>query len=114
MTTIGISPYGRVSTPAGPIAFMCSSSSPGRSRIADRRRILGQRDELGIVRHGVEPALAPIFLGLRDPFGPRGDEVPPEMTRPVHRLAAEHHEPGRLRRANADPVAGAEDQQLPG
>src|SRR3954447_21617349 len=34
------------------------------------------------------------------------------MARPVHRIAAQKHEAGRLDRANGDPVAGPEHQKL--
>ena len=45
-------------------------------------------------------------------LGPRGHEVPPDMARPIHGIAAQKYEAGRLDRAHRDPVAGPEHQKL--
>ncbi len=42
------------------------------------------------------------------------DEVPPDVARPVHGLAAEQHQPGVALRQDGDPVAGPEDQEPAG
>src|SRR5262249_41229761 len=76
------------------------------------RASLGQWNELLIVaRHGIEAGELPIGLGLLDALLARGDEVPPDVARPVHRCAAEQHEARIADRGDRDAIAGAEQQQ---
>ena len=74
--------------------------------------LLRQRDELALVAgHGVEAAGLPVGLGLLDAVLARGDEIPPDVARAVHRGAADQHDAGVGRRRHGDGVAGTEDQQ---
>src|SRR5918995_1341405 len=74
----------------------------------------GQWDELLCVpRHGVEAASRPLLLGLLDPLGSRGHEIPPDIARPSHRRATKEHKPGVARGSHADRIAGSQHQQLP-
>jgi len=58
---------------------------------------LRQGDEFArVARHGGKATSFPIGLGGVDAVLGRGDEIPPDMPRPIHRLAAEQHE-ARLR-----------------
>ena len=50
----------------------------------------------GITRDGVKATSLPFGLGLFDPLRLRRYEVPPDMARPVHRLAASENTRGRL------------------
>src|SRR5678815_5355597 len=52
-------------------------------------RDIRQRDELRLPRHGGKASVSPVVLGLLEALGGAGDEVPREVARPVHRLAAE-------------------------
>ena len=58
---------------------------------------LGQWNELFLVaRHEREPLGSPVLLRLPDPLLRGGHEIPPDVTRTVHGIAAEQHQP-RLR-----------------
>src|SRR5438067_1794272 len=76
---------------------------------------LRQRNELALVaRHDVEAALLPFGLGLLDALLARGDEIPPDVTRPVHRGAADEDDARVGRSRDRETVARAEDQELAG
>src|SRR5690606_10900076 len=72
-----------------------------------------QRRELDLVaRHHVEAAPLPVLLGFLDLLLRRGDEVPPDVARAVHRLAAEQQEAGIRAGGDRYRVARLEHQQL--
>jgi hypothetical protein len=72
-------------------------------------------DELDFVaRHLVEMAGFPVRLGLLDALLARGNEIPPDVTRPIHRRAAEDDEMGVGHGGNRHGVAGLEDEQASG
>ena len=75
---------------------------------------LRQRDELRLARHRVEPPLLPGALRLLDPLLAAGDEVPPEVARAIHGLAADQQEAGLASRLDGQAVAGAEDEHPAG
>src|SRR5690349_8985916 len=79
-----------------------------------RRAILfGQRDEFCFVAwDGVEPPLRPFLLGRLDPLEARGDEVPPDVARALHRRATEQHEPCVGFCPDGNCVAGPQHEQL--
>lgn len=61
-----------------------------------RGSVIRQRDALVLVaRDEPEAALAPVGLGLLDALGAARHEVPPEVARPVERLAADDDEARR-------------------
>src|SRR3954447_4980659 len=73
----------------------------------------GKRNELlRVTPDGVEAPARPFFFGLLDPLRPRGDEVPPYVTRSSHRGAAEQHETGVRRGLDDDLIAGSEHEEL--
>src|ERR1700687_72510 len=58
-----------------------------------------QWNELGgIARHDIETPGLPVRLGGFDAFLARGDEIPPDVARPIHGGAADHDEVGVARR----------------
>ena len=54
---------------------------------------------------------APIGLRLFDALFRTGDEIPPEMPRPVHRLAAQRKQPSGPNRAHCDRSGRTKDEQ---
>src|SRR3954454_19019584 len=92
----------------------CHWANPEPLRVKSDFRLfrLRQRNELAVAGNAVEPSGLPVGFRLLDPLGPRGHEVPPDMARPVHRIAPEQHEAGWLDRAHGDPVAGPEHEKL--
>ena len=68
-----------------------------------------------IARHCNEAAILPVCLRLLDPFGPRGDEVPPNVARAVHSFAADQDEPrGLIFRIADNDRTWAQHQKLAG
>src|SRR5699024_12153587 len=58
----------------------------------------GQSDEVfGITGDGIEAPRFPFGLGLLDALAARGDEVPPDVARPAHGLAANQYQAGGQR-----------------
>src|SRR5215471_18064733 len=80
-------------------------------RSITRALIFRQRNEFGLVRHRRESTRLPILFRLLDAFFARGDEIPPDVARPLQGGAAEEHEPRAPQCAHGDPVAGTEDQK---
>src|SRR5258708_17785798 len=72
---------------------------------------LRQRNELMFVGDVSETAALPVRFGLLDPFLAGGDKIPPDVTGPLQRVAAEKHHPRRFCHVDGDAVAGPEDQQ---
>src|SRR3569623_2291400 len=70
-----------------------------------------QRNEVGFLGHMCEPAGLPVLLGLFDALPARGDEIPPDITWPFPRGAAEKHHIRRSDRRDGDAIAGAKDQK---
>src|SRR5262249_45174003 len=74
-----------------------------------------QRDELLFVAEDlVEAAELPIVLGFLDALPRRGDEVPPDVARAVHRRAAEEDPLGRRERLQRPRFSRTEDDQPAG
>src|SRR3974390_3743922 len=77
--------------------------------------MLRQRDEFNLVAwHLAEVASFPFRLSLLDAFLARGDEVPPDVARAIHRRAAEDDEMRVGRGADRRPVSRLEHHQLSG
>src|SRR6185437_7956213 len=74
--------------------------------------LLGQRNELMLLRNRVETAGFPVLFGLLDPLLAGRDKIPPDMAQAFQRIAAEEHHPGRPRGLHGDAVAWPEDQEL--
>src|SRR5215210_2595571 len=83
-------PFPTMARRAWPGLLPLSSSSSGVFGDGWPQR-LRQRDELAVARHRVEAAGGPVGLGLLDAVGSGGYEIPPDVPRSVHRLAAEQH-----------------------
>ena len=86
-----------------------------RGRVRSRPTSLRQRNELLVVSgDGIEAPGLPVGLGLFDPLGPRGDEVPPDVPRPVHRGAAEENDTRVGHGGHRNAVTRTQDQQPTG
>src|SRR5215203_824357 len=71
-----------------------------------------QRDEfLFIAGHNVKTRPLPIFLGRFNALLGRRHEIPPDMARAIHRLAAQHHETRITLRRERDGITGTENQK---
>src|ERR1700738_1799309 len=92
-----------------------SKTAPSRATHAEEGgtgdRSIRQRNELMFVGDVSEPAALPVLFGLLDPFLAGGDEIPPDVTGPLQRVAAEKHHPRRFCRFDGDAVARPKDQQ---
>src|SRR4029077_10252435 len=73
---------------------------------------LRQRNELVFLRYRGKAAGFPILFGLLDTFLAGRDEIPPDMSWALQRVAAQKHHPCRLERLDGDAVTGPEDQEL--
>src|ERR1700755_1592077 len=72
---------------------------------------LRQRNELMLLRNSRKAAVFPVVFRRLDPLLAGGDEIPPDVPRPLQRVAAQKHHPRRLLRLHGDAVARPEDQQ---
>src|SRR5262252_7993126 len=80
-----------------------------------RVSLLRQWNKLNLVaRHLAEVASLPLLFRLVDPFLARGDEIPPDVARAVHRRAAEHNEMRVGGRRDRRGIAGLEYEEPPG
>ena len=77
--------------------------------------IFRQRNKFRFVaRNACKMALTPIVLGCGNAIFRTRHEVPPNMTRPFHRLSAEQHQPRVRFSKDRNAIAGLENEKLAG
>ena len=68
-------------------------------------------NSLGVAGNEFKAAGFPIGLGCFDAVLARGDEIPPDVARPIHGGAADHDDMRVTRRRHVDAVTGFEHQE---
>src|SRR5713101_8070166 len=91
--------------------FCCRTAS----WVADRLWHFGQGNELLIVAWDEREApFCPVVARLGDALARRGDEVPPDVARSIHRRSAGEHGPRATGRAQGRGVTGSQHDEMPG
>src|SRR5262249_7039224 len=63
---------------------------------SSRDSLLRQRNELVLLRNCRKTPGFPVLFGLLDPLLAGGDEIPPDVARPLQCIAAQEHHSRRL------------------
>src|SRR5439155_4181106 len=113
----GVLPQIPISWRERPHPARCARHPPPAGEGEEKRSMwmksLRQRDEFTFVaRDDVEAASLPLGFGLLYALFARGDEIPPDMARPVHRGAAEENDARCRRRGRRHFIARPNHQQL--
>ena len=98
----------------------CAAGMPGLQNPAfietfrNKYRSIRQRNELRFIYDTRKAAGLPIGLGLLDALLRAGDEIPPDMARPIHALPAQKQQARGDGRMEGHLFPGPEDQQPAG